>query len=93
MKLTDLNPGWVGAFGIRFDCPKGGPKCECGGLVFIPFENPLAGEEAAGRGPRWKQTGEDFETLTIHPSIHTHYPLVTTSHWHGWVRDGEITSA
>lgn len=99
MKLTDLNPEWVshggdGVFssatgepiplrervGVGFDCPKCGPIHR----AFIPFANPFDG------GPpthpmAWQRTGEDFDTLSLHPSI-----LRRDCGWHGFITNGEI---
>lgn len=35
----------------------------------------------------WKRTGEDFETLTIEPSV----DASASGHWHGFVRNGIVT--
>lgn len=36
--------------------------------------------------PRWQVAGTSFEDLTISPSIN-----VGPEHWHGWIRNGEVT--
>lgn len=98
-KLTELSPAPVNGgpdgvrkgTGITFDCPKGGPGCECGGMVYIPFQIPLdGGAKLELERIAWERTGNSFETLTLHPSIHTHYPKLADSHWHGWIRDGGV---
>lgn len=100
MKLTDLNPAWVACggagitrngepvpyregIGISFNCP-----CGCGEQTFLCFENPLDGGPPVGQ-TCWQRTGEDFETLTLHPSIQR----VGGCGYHGWVKNGEVTSA
>lgn len=42
----------------------------------------------AKRGCAWKlSTTEDFETLTVHPSI----DASASGNWHGWVKAGAVT--
>ncbi len=114
MKLTDLNPRWVGAggkgvsrknpetgemepaperhaVGIWFDCPCLSGTCT---RVYIDFKNPLDGGESyqPSEKHQWERTGEDFETLKLHPSIQR----VGGCEWHGHVGlkiPGEITVA
>lgn len=103
MKLTELNPQFVGhggegitykgkpvphqaGVGLAFDCPCGNPDCP---RVYIGFENPLEGERLRGDDPRWKRDGDNFETLTLHPSIQR----VDDCRWHGWIRGGEVIKA
>ncbi len=38
-------------------------------------------------GHLWTRTGEDFETLTLTPSINAE----AAGHWHGFVTNGNIT--
>lgn len=106
MKLTDLNPQWVGAggpgvtrngkpvterhgIGLTFDCP-----CGCGIRGYVSFANPLDGGKPrlSPDEPSWQRTGDTFETLTLSPSIHR-IPDRGGCGWHGWVRNGEVTSA
>lgn len=35
----------------------------------------------------WQRQGETFETLTLSPSV----DASASGHWHGWVRNGEVT--
>lgn len=103
MKLTDLHPRWVGAggdgisqpvpertgIGITFDCPCG----KCGTLCFVPFQNPLdGGPPLSTDRPLWTRTGDTFDTMTLTPSI-----LRSKENggcgWHGFVTDGEVTTA
>lgn len=102
MKLTELNPRWVGAggsgitdkngnpvperkgCGVSFDCP-----CGCGERVFVHLSNPTdGGPPRAGNHPTWKRTGEDFDSLTLSPSIQR----VGGCEWHGFVRNGQIVN-
>jgi Family of unknown function (DUF6527) len=84
-KLTDLNPKWLGQLrpnsgeGVAFDCPKCGEKHR----LVAYFDNPIDGREAAGWGDKWHREGEEFETLTVSPSIQ--YLC-----FHGWVEDGKV---
>ena len=103
MRLIDLHPKYIGTggegitdrdgnpvpwrdgVGIEFDCP-----CGCESPVFIPFENPLGGGTPVhDKNHCWKREGEDFETLTITPSIQR----VGGCAWHGFVKKGEIVKA
>lgn len=97
IKLTDLNPSWVGSggegitkngnpvprregIGITFDCP-----CGCESPVFVYLENPLDGNPAFDTNtPKWCRHGDDFETLTLSPSLLRRGGCGT----HGWVRHG-----
>ena len=105
MKLTDLNPRWIGAggtgittldgkpvparhgIGMLFDCP-----CErCGNRAYVAFSNPLdGGPPVVNEGEAmWQRTGEDFETLTLSPSIHR----VGGCGWHGYITAGNLIDA
>lgn len=91
MKLTALNPRWLSyelgrrGQGVSFDCPHCTGKYKT--RVSVPFENPLDGRApVVGREDYWKRTGDDFETLTLSPSIDG-----SPEHWHGHVRSGEVT--
>lgn len=90
MRLVDLNPQWVGHSGedvagwaIQFDCP-----CQRGGCppISVMFDNPIAGEPL-GQGYKWHRVGEDFEILTLTPSI---LRSRQDCQWHGFVTNGEI---
>lgn len=99
MRLTTLNPCWVRAggegvshadgssvperkgVGVSFDCP-----CGCKDRAYIPFKNPLDGGPPHDTNhPTWDRTGEDFETLTLKPSIQR----VGGCKWHGFITNGE----
>ena len=71
--------------GISFDCP-----CGCGSPVFVHIKNPMDGKPFDTQGaPSWDRTGDDFETMTLKPSI-----LRSENRggcgWHGFVTDGKI---
>jgi hypothetical protein len=103
MKLTDLNPRWWNTggerrgMGVSFDCP----HCRTQ-RIGVAFANPLdsgppasieGGHDGIGHlgfrcAPEWQRTGETFETLTLSPSVDTS----KAGHWHGWVRNGEVTT-
>lgn len=105
MLLTDLNPRWVNAggegittaqgepvphqsgVGMSFDCP-----CGCDMRGYVDFANPLDGSKNRGKSPQWSRSGEDFETLSLHPSINR--PISEGGcGWHGWIKEGEVTEA
>lgn len=102
MRLTELNPRWVStggegvsdaqgnpvperfAIGLVFNCP-----CGCKTPCFVHFQNPLDGlPPASGRAPTWTRTGEDFEALTLTPSILRSRGC--EKQWHGWITSGEV---
>lgn len=103
MRLVELNPRWFGAGGqgitdrqghpvperhgvaIGFDCP-----CGCGESVAVHLKNPIdGGAPCAPASALWERTGEDFETLTLTPSLQR----IGGCGWHGFVRNGEIVNA
>lgn len=74
MRLTDLRPRWrqdeSGRKVLAFLCP-----CCRATTIRIPI------------GPGgWTASGDDFETLTVQPSIDTS----GKGHWHGHVTNGRI---
>lgn len=100
MKLTDLDPWWVGhgGEGITRD---GAPvprrervgisfKCPCGcsPRIYLNIANPEDGGPSLGE-PAWTRTGTEFADLTLAPSI----LRVGWCGWHGFVRAGEIVTA
>lgn len=105
MRLTDLNPRWVGAGGegVTRD---GQPvperhgigvtfdcPCGCDSPVFVPFANPLDGGKphlSRDADPAWQRTGDTFETLTLVPSIQRVAYKQGGCVWHGFVTDGEV---
>lgn len=38
---------------------------------------------------RWLRTGEDFETLSLSPSV----DATSAGHWHGFITNGNVTEA
>lgn len=86
-KLVDLEPKWTASpgrhgMGIHFLCP-----CGCDRLYGAFFANPLDGGPPFDQGEGWERTGDTFETLTLSPSL-----LFDRGHWHGWLKDGVLTS-
>ncbi len=75
--------------GISFDCPCG--KCPEGfsNSVYLSFENPPDGGPPVGNSPHWHRQGEDFETISLSPSI----LRIGGCGWHGYVTNGEIVNA
>ncbi len=95
MRLLDLDPRWISVAhgrngqGVVFFCPK------CGNhRVVVWFANPIDGQAPAPPFPnsknnhRWQRQGDAFDTLTLTPSIQ----IVGTCSWHGFVKNGEITT-
>ncbi len=108
MKLTDLNPSWIiaGGDGIRdkdgnpvpkrtgigmmFDCPCG----SCDERSYVSFSNPLDGGDPCLNNPKessWHRNGDTFETMTLNPSIRSVKEKGGCG-WHGWIRNGVVTS-
>ncbi len=106
MKVKDLDPHWVGAggedisdkdgnpvperhgVGMSFDCP-----CGCGSRGYVDFTNPLdGGPPHRGNDHHWQRTGDDFETITLAPSI-LRIRGAGGCGWHGWFRNGEVVQA
>lgn len=103
MKLTDLNPSFLGAGGEGIT-RNGEPvprregvmlwcDCPCGTpecAIAVHFANPLDG------GPpisdhHWMREGDTFETLTLRPSIFKN-PAKGGCGWHGFLTNGEMVS-
>lgn len=101
MKLVELNPEWLGyggngvfttstglliprreRIGIHMNCP-----CGCSRPLSLKFTNPVDGLGPIV-GTTWERTGEDFETLTLSPSIQRADD--DGCHWHGYITNGEI---
>lgn len=91
MKLTELNPKFLGArhgggvterAGVDLDCPCG----KCGHRLYVPFKNPIGPGESYSNEKGWDRTGETFETLTLTPSI----LRIGLCGWHGYITSGEV---
>ena len=99
MRLTDLNPRWVGIhnwscesiylIGLSFDSPTTRKRLA---VLFTPAIDPDAlaakyqwGEFSAEK--RWARTGDTFETLTLTPSL----DFSAAGEWHGHITAGEVT--
>ena len=105
MKLTDLNPEFLGNGGSGVRDKDGNEvrhrpaiglalDCPCGGgeRMFVAFENPLdGGPRLEGMGAYWKRTGDTFETLTLTPSLQRRDPK--GCRWHGSIENGAIRNA
>jgi hypothetical protein len=103
MKLTDLDPQWVGAGGDGISDRDGRPvparhgvglslncPCGCDSRFYVGFTNPLDGgppHSSAGQ-PTWSRTGETFDELELTPSIQRRNPC----RWHGYLTHGELVS-
>lgn len=97
MKLTELEPRWIGIgrgfeftskFGVTFLCPC--CRKQRVGILFDPILDPdndaWKAEWAWPGGKKWQRTGDTFETLSLSPSI----DLSAHGHWHGFITNGEI---
>jgi len=102
IKLTDLNPRFYRSggegisdsktgnpiperkgMGITFDCPCG----ECGERAAIAFANPISGgTKRESNRDTWQRTGDNFENLTLTPSIQ----LRGKCKWHGFLTNGYL---
>lgn len=94
MRLTELDPRWLGfdgeRLGLSFECP----HCRTQRLA-VAFHH--RGHELindahirAGGGEIgqhiWTVDGQEFPELTLSPSI----DASASGHWHGFVTNGEI---
>lgn len=104
MKLTSLNPRWIGAGGDGVTGADGKPAphregigvmfdCPCGTpdeVIFVHVDPPLdRGPLLADAKRNWKREGDSFEAMTLSPSI----KKLDGCKWHGFVRNGEVTEA
>lgn len=104
MRLTDLNPHWVGAGGPGISNADGSPAparsgigigldcpCGCGAPCYLPLRNPLdGGAPLESNRDLWTRTGEDFATLTLTPSVFRN-PAKGGCGWHGFITNGAVT--
>lgn len=108
MRLTDLDPRWVGegvesgrsGMGITLNCP-----CGCDEALYVPFANPIDGGPPTQwmRGSQsgytgWQREGETFDTLTLRPSIlrikfKGQDGKEHGCGWHGFITNGEVVPA
>ena len=107
MRLTALNPHWIGAGGAGItDSLTGKPvpqregvmlgfDCPCGSeqCVGLYLRNPVDGGPPVDRGnaASWQRTGDSFETLTLEPSIQRADPNGCRCHF--FIRNGQIVYA
>ena len=103
MRLTDLNPRWIGTGGEGVTDLAGNPvrfrekvaimfDCPCGGVcggrLRLSISNPPDGLGPL-EGTSWELTGGySFETLTLEPSLQR----VGGCAWHGFITDGEVAT-
>ncbi len=108
MQLLDLAPHWIctaqgrHGMGISLLCP----AC-CKQRLAIWFKNPLDGGPAHDIEFLWERVGDTFETLSLSPSVDGSVPSkcpctrlgpdfagdeFDVSHWHGYIRDGQVTN-
>lgn len=84
--------------GLAFECPVHRGACMLG----VDFLNPVDGGPPTTRTRvrrdgrsvpvyKWRRTGDSFDTLTLAPSIHVLEHDGGPTHWHGWIRNGEVT--
>ena len=104
MRLTDLNPRWVGTGGEGVTDLAGNPvpfrkkvaitfDCPCGGTCgqrpCLSIRNPSDGLGPL-QGTSWELTaGYSFETMTLVPSIQR----VGRCAWHGYITAGNLIDA
>lgn len=98
MKLTDLDPRWIGfgtdhesRLGLTFECPhcrtqRIGVAFHRQGHEAIDDAAIIASNPEMSGRPIWTMTGTGFEDLTLTPSI----DASAAGHWHGFVTAGEI---
>lgn len=106
MKLTDLDPHWVGHGGEGVKDKEGNAvpyreivglgcdcPCGCGSAMFIPFANPPDGEPPVNlESHHWTRTGDTLETLTLTPSIQRMQWTAIDGALHGCKWHGFITN-
>jgi hypothetical protein len=93
MKLTELNPRWLGydgeKLGLSFDCPH--CKVQRLAVAFHHHGNALTDDQhILAEHPMtkiWDFIGTDFEDATLSPSIDTS----ASGHWHGFITNGQVT--
>ena len=88
VRLVTLAPKWWNetpdrsGMGLSFVCP----HCHDTRLA-VAFGNPLDGGAPTKLSKfLWQRSGDDFETLTVRPSI----DCTAIGHWHGLISDGLV---
>jgi hypothetical protein len=97
MKLTELEPRWIGLnnwdgpefhIGVTFLCP----HCLKQRLAVL-FNPPIDPENCTAKiglvfadKIKWERLGGTFETLTLSPSV----DASESGHWHGNIVKGEV---
>ena len=99
MRLTDLSPRWLSKDVFMFRSPTGAGDWITCKRVEMPFkdqckliyeDNPdLVGQTVVitVANMAWKFSGDDFDTMTITPSI----DASASGNWHGFITNGVIT--
>lgn len=99
MKLTELQPRWLSPDVFLFKNPTGGKDwLTCKRVVMTQREQmalvyeqhpDLKGQciVLTVPGMAWTFEGNDFETMTVHPSI----DASASGNWHGWIKNGEVS--
>ena len=104
MKLTDLNPKFVGHGGDGITYRKDGkpvPRregvglsfdCPCGGVCgqrpMLFLDPPMDGGALLPNTTTWKRTGDTFEAMTLTPSL----LRGAACKWHGFLTNGVLTA-
>ena len=100
MKLTSLNPRWIGIhnwcsesifyIGVSFDSPTTGKRLA---ILFTPPIDPDKLMAKYGWGlpfpeqKHWQRSGDTFDSLTLQPSL----DFSDAGEWHGQITNGEVT--
>lgn len=98
MKLTELDPRWfaetAGAprIGLTFDCPccrreRLGVRFHRSAPKMLPDASTKTHTPGRARNIWQITSAEDFAVLTLTPSL----DASKYGHWHGFIRDGEVT--
>ncbi len=97
MKLIELDPVWIvdaierKGMGICFSC-----LIHPDHFLGVWFQNPIDGGPPLPpcgnpkKDNRWYRTGETFEAMTLEPSINVLEADGRTTHWHGFIINGEV---
>lgn len=99
MKLTNLNPRWIGIhnfdagsiynIGLAFDSPTTGKRLA---VLFNPVIDPAGLAAKYGwatffpESKKWNRTGDTFDTISLAPSL----DFSASGEWHGWITNGEV---